>query len=273
MKYLIPFDFSPVSQNAVDQAIKFVEFTGGEISILHVVNDKELYRRKDLQLKQYIESLGKHENIIISGHVVVGNNLMDIGKIAEYHGIDLVMMGTHGVDAMQKIFGSNSMKIIRNSIVPFFIFQEGYKFKKLNKIVLPFSIETKSMQVLRFASKLSKLYDAEIHLIGRVQSDEYFRHSENTNILMASKFMKQEGVAFHFEILDVSKGEFQEKVLEYCEKIDSELIATTFYSDSLLPMFEKFVQNLIINKNHIPVLCINAETLMKVDSTLSFLTV
>ena len=46
-------------------------------------------------------------------------------------------MGTHGVDTMQKIFGSNALHVIKHSSVPFIVFQEAAKVEKMAKIVLP----------------------------------------------------------------------------------------------------------------------------------------
>jgi hypothetical protein len=40
-----------------------------------------------------------------------------------------------------------------------------------------------------------------------------------------------------------------------------------------MPVFEKFVQHLIVNEKQIPVLCYNAKTLTSINSTLTFMTV
>jgi nucleotide-binding universal stress UspA family protein len=272
MKYLVPFDFSQVSKTAVKHAIRLAEISQGNIFLLHIVSDKELFKKKELMLIDYVDGIRKDTKSTISAHVVVGDIFNDIGKISEYHGADLVVMGTHGVDTMQRFFGSNAVKIIRNSTVPFIVVQEETDVKKMNKIVMPFSIEKKSMQVLRFAVQLSKIYDAEIIMLGRNHTDEVFKQQENINVLVSNKFLKENGVKHNFEIVDVSKGEFPEFVIDYSKKVDADLIATTYYSDSLLPMFEKFIQNLIINEHHIPVLCVNAHSLTKADSVMSFMT-
>lgn len=272
MKYLIPFDFTPTSINAVKHGLRLAKFTGGDLFLLHIVNDKELFRAKEMQLKQFVSSLNPEKNVTFSSHVVVGDIFNDIGKIAEYHGADVVVMGTHGVDALQKIFGSNAVKIIRNSTVPFIVIQEECEEKKLKKIVMPFSIETKSMQVLRFATKLSKLYDAEIILIGRQHTDQLLKHKENSNVILAKKHLLENDVKHRFELVDSSKSDFLNYVIDFSKEEGADLIATTYFSDALLPMFEKFIQNLIVNKYHIPVLCLNAQSLSKVDSSLSFMT-
>ena len=125
MKYLIPFDFTEVGKNAVKHTQRLADISGGEIYILHLVEKRELLKEKEHLLNEYVSSLKTKSNFEINSHVVVGNIFSDIGKIADYHGADFVVMGTHGLDGMQKIFGSNVLKIINNSSVPFIVIQEG----------------------------------------------------------------------------------------------------------------------------------------------------
>ncbi|MBI2257915.1 MAG: universal stress protein [Flavobacteriia bacterium] len=272
MKLLIPFDFSPVSKNAIQQALNLSIPDGAEIFILHFVQEKEQIQEKELHLRTFVKGLILPKNVLISAHVVVGDFLNDIGKIAGYHGVDLVVMGTHGVDFLQKMFGSNSVKIIRNSTVPFIVMQEECEISKINKIVMPYSIERKSMQVLRIITQLSKINQAEIHLLGRVHEDEFEKHQENTGIIMAKKHLIENNVKHEFVLKNLSKSEFETCIIDYSKEIKADLIALTYYSDSLLPIFEKFVQNIIVNSAHIPVLCVNAQSLSKADSILSFMT-
>jgi nucleotide-binding universal stress UspA family protein len=273
MKYLIPFDFSPVSVNAVKNAIKFAENAESDLFLLHIISDKRQLKAKELLLKEFIATLELPKLVTASFHVTVGDIFTDIGKIADYHGADLAIMGTHGVDTMQKLFGSNAVKIIKNSSVPFIVIQEECEMTKLKKIVMPISIEKKSMQVLRFASKLSQMYDAELHLVGRMHSDEFLKHKENVNVIVANNFLVENNIKHKFEIVDVDKSKFLEYVVDYAAKEDADLIATTYFSDAIMPVFEKFVQHLIVNPKHIPVLCVNAQSLSSIDSTLSFMTV
>lgn len=272
MKYLIPFDFTSITENALKQAIQFAAHDGGEIYIVHIVDDAEHVYLKEIQLKEYMKSLSHPENVSISSHVSVGAVLTDIGKIADYHDADLVIMGTHGVDSFQKMFGSKAVKVIKNSSVPFILLQEGCGLTDLKKIVMPISIERKSIQVLKYAAKFSKLFNAEIHLVGRVHEDSFLKHKENTNVILINDFLHDNNIKHYFEIVNVSKSDFMDFILNYSEKIGANLIATTYFSDSLLPIFEKFVQNLIVNPKNIPVLCVNAQSLTKADATLSLMT-
>lgn len=273
MKYLVPYDFSPIGNNAVKHALRLCKVTGGDIFILHIVKNKNDFKEKEKQLKSYVSGLEINGDFHVSSHVVIGSIFTDIGKIAEYHGADLVVMGTHGVDALQKIFGSNSVKIITHSVVPFVVAQESADMKSIKKIAMPMSFASESIQVLRLAVDISKAFDAEIHLIGRKQGDEWMEHKVKANIIIAEKFMNKNKVRHSFEIADVSKSDFIQYINDYSAANQVDLLATTYYSDSIMPMFEKFVQQLIVNPNHIPVLCVNAQSMTKVSSQFSFITV
>ncbi|MGV3632357.1 MAG: universal stress protein [Bacteroidota bacterium] len=273
MKYLVPYDFSAISQNAVQHALRLCKESGGNLFLLHIVKHKNDYKEKEKELNEYVSGLSIPDGIDVSGHVVVGDIFTDIGKIAEYHGADLVVMGTHGVDALQKIFGSHSVKIITHSVVPFVVVQEKSNMQGIHKIVMPVSFESESIQVLRAAAHLSKLFDAEIHLIGRHQEDEFAQTKVNVNIIVAKKFMEEHKVKHSFEVANVSKGDFMDYLLEYSAKSNADLLAASYYTGNTLPIFAKFVQNLIVNPKNIPVLCVNAEALTHINSQYTFITV
>ena len=89
---------------------------------------------------------------------------------------------------------------------------------------------------------------------------------------MAKKHLLEVGVEHHFELTSISKSDFPDFIVRFAKENNADLIASTYFSDSIMPMFEKFVQNLIVNEAHIPVVCINAQSLSKADSVLSFMT-
>ena len=57
MKYLIPFDFTSITENALTQAIQFAAHDGGEIYIVHIVDEAEEVYVKEVQLKEYLKSI------------------------------------------------------------------------------------------------------------------------------------------------------------------------------------------------------------------------
>jgi nucleotide-binding universal stress UspA family protein len=272
MKYLVPFDFTEVSKNALTYAINLANKSGGEILVIHFVEEKSLSAGKEILMKEYLSTANLDKKINVSSQVLVGDFFIDIGKIAEFQKASVVVMGTHGVDLKQKIFGSNAIEIITNANLPFIVAQENCEIKAIKKIVLPFSIETKSMQILRFVTDLAKINDAEIVLIGRNHAEEVFKHKENANVILAKRHLLKNDVKHRFEIVEVTKSHFLEYIIDFAETENADLIATTYFSDSLFPIFEKFIQNLIVNKFKIPVVCLNAQSLSHSDGAMSYMT-
>lgn len=272
MKFLVPFDFSHVSKNAVENALELAKLSGGEVMLLHITKDRDIVHRNELLLREYIHSIPDKGDVTFSESVVVGDVFEDLGKLAETHRAYCIIMGTHGVDFKQKIFGSNTVKIISHCSRPFVIMQDFVKLKKVKKIVVPFSIEKKSLQILTFVTHFCKAFDTEIHLLGRHHDDQLLKHQENAAIIMSKKHLLDHGVKHVFDISHTSKGDFFEYIIDYAAGIEADMIACTYYTDSIMLMFDKFVQNLIVNDKHIPVLCMNSHSVAKVDSILSVMT-
>jgi hypothetical protein len=55
-----------------------------------------------------------------------------------------------------------------------------------------------------------------------------------------------------------SSGSYASKVLKYAKKINAEMIALAYYSESLIPTFDTYAQTLLTNTEKIPVLIIRS---------------
>jgi predicted nucleic acid-binding Zn ribbon protein len=56
-----------------------------------------------------------------------------------------------------------------------------------------------------------------------------------------------------------SNGNYGRKIINYVEKNNGGLIAIAYHSESLLPQFDSFAQDLITNKLGLPVLIVNSK--------------
>ena len=128
---LCPVDFSDSSRRAVEWSSKFSKAVGARLTVLHVVDTgllslgnlvavpnafDELRRRAEeavLELKRYVD-LGHAAVEIAEGipeDVVV--------SAANRGGVDLLVMGTHGLSGFQKFFlGSVTEKVLHRAQVP-----------------------------------------------------------------------------------------------------------------------------------------------------------
>ena len=136
-KILVPTDFTSVAETALGHAIKVAEIMNGEIVLLHVVDRDGRSNEARRKLDPIAEKVSKQNNIPTVGKIVTGNIFEDIDKVADYEGVRLIIMGTHGRTGIQHITGSYAMKVITNSTIPFIVVQEKIVPESYKNIVFP----------------------------------------------------------------------------------------------------------------------------------------
>lgn len=269
--YLVPLDFSPVSIEALRTALGLAKRNNGSVLAIHIVAKKSERDEARDQFKQIIQSLSTEEQAILDSKVLIGGIYEDIAKTAEIIGASLIVMGTHGAKGMQKLFGSHALRLVSSTGTPFVILQEGSSLIDIKTIVMPFNFEKESIQISNFAGFIAKQFDATIHLVGYHDKDEWLKGKSYTNQIVVRGLFDEHKVKYEIVNLDQSKS-YIDALMEYTEQIGADLIATSFFVDTIFPTMNSFVQALIENDHHIPLLTANAEELT-ISSGYSFITI
>ena len=270
--YLVPFDFTPVTVAALNYALFLAESADDNIVLMHVVKKQSDQHEAEMRLQKVIDGLSSALQARVSAKAVVGDVFEDIGKVGSVVDAQLIVMGTHGMHGMQKVFGSHAIKVITHSAIPFVILQGEVREPTVSRIVMPFDLSKESIQIVQFATKVAKHFKAEIHMLGGQQEDEWLKNKSASNIRYATSHFKENGVAHKVELLPRTRG-FNEEVMRYARENDADMIAVGYFKESLLPQFTTFVQSLITNDQGIPVLAINADEILTVNSQFTFLTI
>ncbi|WP_025743231.1 universal stress protein [Aquimarina pacifica] len=154
---LLPTDFSENAKNAIDYALKLFKNELCTFYILHV-EKASAYMTDDLmsapsnasihhsvthdtkeKLKLLIDKLKKGTNT--QGYTFFALTDYDmftdaIKQVVKSKNINLIVMGTNGATgAKEVIFGSNTIKVIRNINCPILAIPDGYTFKTPEKIL------------------------------------------------------------------------------------------------------------------------------------------
>ncbi|MEO9258586.1 MAG: universal stress protein, partial [Crocinitomicaceae bacterium] len=146
--FIVPHDFSPVADCALDHAIKTAKIVGADIYLLHVVAKENTLKDSEQKLEKIAKEKSSAEVTLIP-RVRVGNIFEDIGEFAAEHHAELIFMGTHGAHGWQHVVGSHAMKVITNSNIPFIIVQErGVKETGYDDIVAPLDLNKETKQKL-----------------------------------------------------------------------------------------------------------------------------
>lgn len=258
--YLVPFDFSPISDNALVLSLELARTNNGSIFLLNVVKHKSDRPKIRRQFENVIKKLAKSDQDLITANVIVGSLYEDVGKAADLMRPALVVMGTHGAKGMQKIFGSHVEKLISNTAAPFLITRSDRKVEKIKRIVMPFSFNRDSLQITTFAGTMAKKFDACIHMVAQHDNNEFHEDKIKANQIIVERYMNDNGVSFKFVELPQQKA-FSKELMDYAGEVSADIIAAAYSNDHFLNTSNSSMQDIIENIYKIPVLTINSEEL------------
>ena len=256
--YLVPYDFTEVTDKAVEYALHLGKFVNAEIRIMHLAPDKAKGQAKLKALEEAKNKWNAPAGCEITTTVKVGSIFTDIGRIAGEEHAQLVIMGTHGMKGMQRLAGSHAMKVVTSADCPFLIVQKETKLNEINNIVVPIDLTKESLQIVTIAGDLANIFKATVHVIAEKQTDQIL----NTRLMNRIGLVRQEyeDRGQKAEIEFVKKGgAYTKKIMEYANKHDCGMIALAYHSESLIPQFDSFAQTLITNKEALPVAIINSK--------------
>ena len=258
--YLIPYDFTPVSESALRLGLDLALANQGKVTLLHVVKRNTEKSEIKAKFKTVVSKLKENERVLLSTKVLVGDLFADIAKAGELLDVTLIVMGTHGAHGFQKIFGSHAVRMISSSAAPFLITQGKKEVDKLNTIVMPFSFEKKTIQIATFAGKMAKQFNATVHLVGYHDKDEWLEKHMKNNQSLVKKHFDDNNVKC--VIANIPMGaNYEKELMKYAAEVDADIMAAGYYQEGIITNPNSFIQSMIENKLHLPLLTVNAEEL------------
>ncbi|MFT6845281.1 MAG: nucleotide-binding universal stress UspA family protein [Flavobacteriales bacterium] len=258
---LVLTDFTTVSENALNHALHMANVIGTQIWLLHVVSNEKKTEQASAKLSEMIDAAHqKHPNITILPVVKEGSLFDVVGETAKELHCSLIFMGTHGLKGIQKLRGSNALKVVTNSPVPFIVVQEkqpltfGYK-----NIVLPLDLSKETKQKLSLVSKIAQYFNSKVHIITPKEKDEFLKNQLNRNLKFAAKFLHERRIEFTSTISKEGASKIAKEAIKLAETVDADLIAImNLQENSLMGILgSTFEQAIITNELQIPVICIN----------------
>jgi nucleotide-binding universal stress UspA family protein len=256
---LVPTDFTKVSETALGHSLVMAKNLNADIALIHIVENQLEVKPAKEKLVPIAEKAALLSNIKIHPIVRIGDIFDSIGDVAVEIDASLIIMGTHGVRGFQYFTGSNALKIISNSPVPFIVVQEKEIKSGYDEIVLPLDFRKESKQKLKMSVELAKSFNSKIFIITPREDDEFLLNSIKRNVAFAKGYMEENQVPYEIKVAD-KKGDFVKQVINYAVDVEADLIAIVNSNElSIVPEFIKSPdeQTLITNPPHIPVLVMN----------------
>ena len=255
--FVVPHDFTPAADIALQHAIASAKATNTVIQLLHVVAKESEIKESSIKLDQVIES-NATEGVELIPNIRIGNIFDDIRDFASEHQSELIFMGTHGAHGWQHIVGSNALKVVTNSHVPFIIVQEkAVKSNGYDTIVVPMDLHKETKQKLSIVANLAKYFNSKVHVVTPIETDSYLKHQLETNILFAERYFAQREIEIVTTL--VPSSGFDKEVVKHAVSVDADLIAImNLNRNSLLNVItSNYEQYMITNDALIPTLLVN----------------
>jgi len=265
---LIPWDFTPVAEYALQHGFKFAEKAKSKkIVLIHIIKSEKEHDGALEKLKQIASDNQGKQGLNIEAMVRVGSIFTTIGEVAAEIEAELVVMGTHGLKGMQKLTGSWALKVIVSSKVPFVVVQEPPNETDMRDIVFPVDFKRENKEMLNWVSYLHKHFSPKFHIIKPNTTDLGFIKKIKANIAFSRKFMDGKGVEYEINTAEGKKN-FSIEIMEFGKSINADLILILStknigLTDFVLGAQEQYV---IANSSKIPVMVVNPrDDLTKMD--------
>ncbi|MGB1040210.1 MAG: universal stress protein [Flavobacteriales bacterium] len=259
-KIMVASDFSEVSNNAIDHAIKLASVSSAEVFVLHVAHEQAGVNTAKIKLGKQIENRNPG-NVKVEAIVKIGNFISEIGNAAEEVGAQLVMMGTHGPKGIiQKVTGGDAMKVVSHSKKPFIVVQEkGINDTGYDDIIVPLDMTDDSKQKLDEVADVAKYFNSKVHIIAKHENDKGLYIKLKNNVLFAKKYFIEKGIDLNIVITE-PKTDFEKEIIKFAKENDADLIAiiNSLNWNIFGSLFaSRREEQLIMNKAQIPVLIVN----------------
>lgn len=265
---LVVVDFSRASESAILHGLEMAKIFHRGLSLLHVSNRKshKLFKNYSKEaaskrLNAIVEIVQeqncdiKISNIVLEGDLnsTIYNTTEDINAIMVVLGIPLKPSG-------QIRRARQAIRIMKNSRIPYLMVREKFPVKNGYKnIVLPLDDTREYKEKVLWASYFSRFYDSKIHILMPESKDVELQYKIKSNKKFTDKLFDDFEVKNSVNILKNSVYNMDEAGVDFASKNNAQLVIvmnTAFYN-----MFDYLMgppeQKLIINKYHIPILCIN----------------
>jgi nucleotide-binding universal stress UspA family protein len=266
-RLIVPWDFSPVTENALKYALKIGAFAQQfSIDLIHVVESGGIFSKGKLNENEATEKLKADAariketyGVDIKPVVQEGSIFHTISEYAFDIEADLVIMGTHGIKGVQKLTGSWALKVIAGSNVPFLVVQDEPKGDRIfENVIFPLDYRINEKERLRWAIKTATEFNSRIHMIIPHAADSGIQKKVNYNLSFAKKHLDTHDIKY--EVHSAGKGgSFSDSIIKLAVDIEADLILimTTPNLDFTDYMFGAQEQYVIANNAKIAVMCIN----------------
>lgn len=270
-KIIVPIDFSKYSEYALEAAAILAKKNNAEILALHMLEmsnavftatgesqqPKMIFflRLAEQKFKEFLKR-DYLEGVSVTPIVKNFKVFSEVSEVAEEHGADLIVMGSHGVSGFTEVFvGSNTEKVVRHSKLPVLVIKQKPANLDFENVVFASDFSEESVCVYQRA--LETLGEgSKVHLLYVNVPGEKFKSTAEMEQNVANFLMQAEG---HMNNLNkvhyVSDYSIQKGIINFSNLFGADLIVMpTHGRKGLAHFFEGSISEDMANRANLPVM-------------------
>ena len=198
-KMLVALDISDITEIVIENAGAYAKIFEIPIEFLHIENNKSKKQEALTKLTALANKVNEKYGILPQITIKEGSIYTSISDYANQTRPILVMMGTHGMTGMQKIFGSKALKVIVGSSIPFWIVQDRPKNVELKNIILPIDFTFESKEKLFIVKYLSHFFNFKVNIVTPNLKDQILRSKIKNNLTHVDKALVERNLEYEID--------------------------------------------------------------------------
>ena len=163
-------DLSARSDRALERAVRLVSDHGGDLTIVHVVDEALPASLADAQGAAAEQAIRNHLDTLVTGQgprvsveVVFGRAYVDILDMCERIAADMIVLGLHREDAFKDMFrGTTAERVVRAGDVPVLLVKERAS-GPYRRVIVGVDFSVYSRRAVEFAVRF--VPDGKFHLV------------------------------------------------------------------------------------------------------------
>ena len=280
---LLPTDFSPTANYALEVAVQLMKKYNSKLVLLHMleisqsllpamtlsndVTSAQNTHQHDLPEALFYMKLAKKRFKEIAELPFMKGVVYEeeIQNYFDFHGVidsahtytaDLIVMGSHGASGVQEVFvGSNTEKVVRTSDIPVLVIKNKNENFNVKNFVFATNWEEENKQAFVEAYNFAQRFEAKMHLLYVNTSGSEFLTSkeidEKFKALMRETRIKPDDISTNI----YSDKSVEHGILNFSKEINADLIGIpTHGRRGLAHFFNHSIGEEVANHAGIPVM-------------------
>lgn len=243
-RILVPYDFSKVSEHALDFACQIAHKVKGDIMLLNVIDHptpdsfrtmgiqnedplenlyiKKLYEKVGERLSEVIKK-AKYSDELITSKIQLGNPFKTIIDQIVEENVDLLIVGTTGAEGLDEFFvGSNTEKIVRRASCPVISISDKAEVEPIDKIVFASDFINTDDELVNKVKVLQETLQAQLNIV-KINTPASFTSTRHDTRQM-EEFVDKYGIENYTIDIYNYKNE-EDGIVYYAEDIKADMIA------------------------------------------------